>query len=106
MAIDTDSAPINAKGVEVSDGNHRSIITDAATYTLRTGQCKLARVIVWAVGTTWTLDFYDEIAGSGSKVFGWLTATGLGIYELQIPCKTGLTVVSGGTAGGATVVWS
>lgn len=109
MAIDTDIGLATGKQREiiVATGNGRSIITDKATYTLKTGECKLAQVIVWGAGTTWTLDFYDEVAGSGSQVWGWVTATGLGIYALQIPCHTGLTVVSGGTtAGSATIVWS
>lgn len=109
MAIDTDAglASTPAVNIEVGTGNVRSIVTDKATYVLKTGECKLAQVIVWGAGTTWTLDFYDEVAGSGSQIWGWVSATGLGVYALQIPCHTGLTVVSGGTtAGSATIVWS
>ena len=109
MAIDTDvgAATGNPPDVQVSTGNARSIITDKATYVLKTGEAKLAQVIVWGAGTSWTLDFYDEVSGAGSQVWGWVSATGIGVYALQIPCHTGLTVVSGGTtAGSATVVWS
>ena len=109
MAIDTDQglATGSPQHTEISTGNARSIVTDKATYTLKTGESKLAQVIIWDAGTTWTLDFYDEVAGSGSKVWGWVSATGLGVFALQIPCHTGITVVSGGTtAGGATIVWS
>lgn len=107
MAIDTDSGQQanRPNKSRMSTGNVRSIVTDAATYTLHTGECKLGQLIVWDVGTTWTLDFYDEVSGSGSQVFAWVSATGLGTFALQIPCYTGLTVVSGGTAGGATIVW-
>ena len=109
MAIDTERGLSHgkSKNIEVLTGNCRSIVTDKATYTLKSGEAKLAQVIIWDAGTTWTLDFYDEVAGSGSKVWGWVSATGLGVFALQIPCHTGLTVVSGGTtAGGATIVWS
>lgn len=109
MAIDTDRGLATGKAREilVGTGNSRSVVTDKATYVLKTGESKLAQVIVWDAGTTWTLDFYDEVSGAGSKVWGWVSATGLGVYALQIPCHTGITVVSGGTtAGGATIVWS
>lgn len=108
MAIDTD------KGLEASPqqqmlvgtGTARSVVTDKATYLLHTGKCKLAQVIVWGAGSTWTLDFYDGITAV-HPIWGWVSATGLGVYALQVPCYTGLTVVSGGTtAGSATIVWS
>jgi hypothetical protein len=106
MAIDTEANASSTQGMPVFTGRYRSIVTDKATYVLRSGPAKLAQVIVWDAGTTWTLDFYDETSGSGSKVWAWVSATGLGVYALQIPCATGLTVVSGGTtAGGCTIVW-
>lgn len=106
MAIDTGGGANAIQGEVVFTGRYRSVITDKATYTLRATAAKLAQVIVWGAGTTWTLDFYDSTGGTTKPVWGWVSATGLGIYALQIPCGNGITIVSGGgTAGSATVVW-
>lgn len=105
MAIDTD-VHTKLRGIVTWDGARRSIVTDKATYTLRSGPAKLSHIIVFDVGTSWTLDFYDETSGSGSLVWSWVSADGKGRHDLQIPCPTGLTVVSGGTtAGKVTIVW-
>jgi hypothetical protein len=105
MAIDTQGTASGVQGEAVFTGRYRSIVTDKATYVLRTGAAKLAQVIIWDAGSTWTLDFYDDVTNA-HQVWGWVSATGLGVYALQIPCNKGLTVISGGTtAGKATIVW-
>lgn len=105
MAIDTTGSPNSVQGEAVYTGKYRSVVTDKATYILRSGPAKLAQVIVWGAGTSWTLDFYDDVTNA-HPVWSWVTATGLGIYALQIPCNKGLTVISGGTtAGSCTIVW-
>ena len=106
MAIDTAGFPLNERGTEVSVGNHRSILIDKATYLLRSGQGKLAVLIIQTVGTSWTITVYDALSAvSGKEIVQWVTADGKGPFAYQIPCATGLTVVSGGTAGKATIVW-
>jgi hypothetical protein len=107
MAIDTAGNALDGESQAVHTGSHRSILTDKATYLLRTGQGKLAQIVVTNVGTTWTIDIYDAVtAASGKKIWEWVTADGKGTFAVQIPCSTGITVVSGGTTAGlAVVVW-
>lgn len=105
MAIDTDSV-IQRSGVEIHTGRFRSILSDAATYLLKTGSGKFGQLVIQTVGTTWTITVYDALtAVSGKEIVQWVTADGKGPFAYQIPCKTGICVVSGGTAGKATLVW-
>lgn len=109
MAINTRHGPIIRGNNQISivTGAYNSIVTDKATYTLKTEGGFCHQLVVGNVGTTWTLDFYDDQAGSNNKFFSWVTADGKGPFALQIPCNNGITVVSGGTtAGQASIVWS
>lgn len=82
-----------------------SIITTNEENQLKTTPATLHRVIVWDVGTTATLDVYDDDATTNNKLFGWVTADGRGVFEIGIRTQDGLRVVTGGTFGGAVVVW-
>jgi len=109
MAISTAHGPIirGNNQTSVVTGNQMSILTDKATYTLKSGSGTCHQLIVGNVGTTWTIDFYDDTAGSARKFFSWVTADGKGPFALQAPCSAGITVISGGsTAGQASIVWS
>lgn len=107
MAIDSAGSQSAVNGTEVHVGNQRSIVSDKATYTLKATAGKFAVLIIQTVGTTWTITVYDALtAVSGKEIVQWVTADGKGPFAYQIPCVTGITVVSGGTtAGQATIVW-
>lgn len=108
MAVDTESvAALPSEGVAIYTGRNRSIISDKASYQLKTGMGKVGQLIIGDVGTTWTIDIYDDTATTAAKkIFGWVTAAGVGPFALQCPMKAGIRVVSGGTtAGVATLVW-
>lgn len=108
MAIDTNGyANLDGISSRLSAGNKRSILTDKATYLLRTGQGQVGKLIIQTVGTSWTITIYDALSAvSGKEIVQWVTADGKGPFEYLIPCATGICVVSGGTtAGAATIVW-
>lgn len=107
MALDTESVPLSKDGVAVYTAQHRSILADKATYQLKEGQGKLAQIVVSNVGSSWTVDIYDDIATTAAKkIWEYVTADGKGTFAVQIPCKTGIRVVSGGTTAGlAVIVW-
>ena len=104
MAINT--AQGGATGTEIASGQRRSILTDAATYSLKASRGKLAKLIVSSVGTTWTIAIYDDPSTTNNQVYAYATADGKVNLDLQIPMANGITIVSGGTAGLATIVWS
>lgn len=110
MAISTANGPIvrGNNQISVVTGNAASVLTDKATYVLKAAPGFCHQLLVGAVGTTWTIDFYDNAtAGSGRLFFSWVTADGKGPFALQFPCNAGITIVSGGTtAGQASIVWS
>lgn len=110
MAIDTQHGPANGPNTthqSVVTGNQGSILTDKATYTLKTTPGYVHQLLIGAVGTTWTIDFYDDLTGVNRKFFSWVTADGKGPFTIQFPCSAGITIISGGTtAGQASIVWS
>lgn len=87
-------------------GQNASVITASETNQLKTSGGFLGRVVVWGVGTTWTIDVYDDASANNNRVWGWVSANGVGAFDLRIPMQAGIRVVTGGTAGAATVVWS
>lgn len=107
MAIDTQQSASAVNGNVVHVGRARSILSDKATYTLKSTPGKFAVLIIQTVGTAWTITVYDDTTNtSGKEVVQWVTADGKGPFAYQIPCSKGITVVSGGTtAGQATLVW-
>ncbi|MGD9889882.1 MAG: hypothetical protein AB7U18_01135 [Dehalococcoidia bacterium] len=107
MAIDTEGVTIGGDEQKLITGRNRSIIAEKATFLLKTGQGKMGRLIIQTVGTTWTITIYDALSAvSGKEIVQWVTADGKGPFTYDIPCKTGICVVSGGTtAGAATLVW-
>jgi hypothetical protein len=88
-----------------SAGGSRAIITAAETNQLVVGSGTLERVIINNVGTTMTVDVYDNASTNANKIFEWLTVDGKGVRELMLPFSAGLRVVVGGTAGNVVLVW-
>lgn len=93
-------------GTEIFVGSRKAVITAAETNQLKDRTGKVASIIVWDVGTTATLDLYDNASASSNKVWGWVSANGVGVFALQMPMQRGIRVVTGGTPGGWTVVYS
>ena len=93
-------------GTEIHSGQKRSVITAAETNQLKTRPGKVGQVIIWDVGTTATLDIYDDPDSNDSPVWGWVSADGKGVFAIQIPMGAGIRVVTGGAFGKATIVWS
>jgi hypothetical protein len=88
-------------------GDEAIAITTSGTFQLTTQTGKIAHVIIWNAGTTWTLDVYDANGSNVNQVWGWATADGKNTYALQIPVDNGVRVVTtGATPGKATVVYA
>lgn len=94
-------------GTEISLGQNRSIITAAETNQLKTRAGKLGAVLVWNVGVGGQVDIYDNASANANEVYQWVTATGLGLFQCQVPMANGIRVVSaGGTPASFTVIWT
>lgn len=99
------TAQFNVRGTTIHTGTQRSIITTNEANQLKATGGKLGQVIIANVGTTATLDIYDDSSTTNNKVFEWLSADGKGIFALQCPMANGIRVVTGGTFGRAVVIW-
>lgn len=95
-----------AFGTEIHTGQNVSVITAAETNQLKDRPGKVGQILIWDVGTTATLDLYDHASSNTNKVWGWVSADGKGVFALQVPMQAGIRVVTGGTAGGWSVIWS
>jgi hypothetical protein len=95
-------------GTEVKIGQRASLITTAETNQLKTSPGKVGHVVISNVGTTATLDIYDDADSNDAakRVWEWVSADGTGVFPLQIPMGEGIRVVTGGTFGRAVIVWS
>src|SRR5215831_14361490 len=89
------------QGSQSFQGTQTAIITAAETNQLVTGAGRLRRVIVANVGTTMTLDIYDDPAANNNKIYEWVSADGKKNDNVDIPFQAGLRVVTGGTFGRA-----
>ncbi len=73
---------------------------------LVTGPARLIRVIVQATGAGLS-HFYDNTASSGTPIFSLAASPAVGsVYELNIPCSTGLRADVAGTGPQLTVVYT
>lgn len=95
-----------ASGTEIYTAQRKAVITDASTTVCKAGRGKLAHISVWNVGTTYTVDIYDDPATSNNRVWQWVTADGKVDRDLNFPMQNGITVITSGTAGGVTVTFS
>lgn len=105
-AVVTQSA---VRGDTINTGRRTAVITAAETNQLSTLPAKVGQLIVWGdtAGTSCILDIYDDDSANSNKKFRWVTATGLGVFALQLPLGTGFRVVTSGTLpvnGGFTLV--
>ncbi len=108
--ISTKKGPIvgastNRVGVVTGD-HYTNLQSTGVTDLLKTGAGFFHNASCHTVGTTWTIDVFDSIDGTGNKIWSWVTADGKGPFALQIPFATGLSVTTTGTAGIAILVWS
>lgn len=110
-AINTAKGPIvsaHTNRIGIVTGDHRSILTsNSETTNVKNGAGFLHQLVIGNVGSSWQIDFYDDLLGAANKVYTWVSADGKNPPALQIPLANGLTIVeSGTTAGQATAVWS
>lgn len=103
MAATTRSASLRG---EIAVGQRRSTITAAEANNLKATPGKVGHVVVWDVGTTATIDIYDHASTNTDKAWGWVSANGIGTFNLQLPMGVGIRVVTGGTFGACSIVWS
>ena len=82
-----------------------AILAAAESNQLVTGPCVLKRIIVNNVGTTMTLDVYDDPTTTNNKVFEWVSADGKMVRDLDLPIQKGLRTVVGGTPGSIVLVY-
>lgn len=93
------------QGTPSFQGTSTAIITAAETNQLVVGTGRLRRVHMANVGTTATLDVYDDASANNNKIYEWVSADGKRSDNVDIPFQAGLRVVSGGTFGRAILVY-
>ena len=103
MAVTTRQA---SPGPVTAAGHVNAILGAAGADQLKVGPGKLARVVISNVGTTWTIDIYDDGSTTGNKVWTWASANGTGTFDLEIPMQAGIRVVTTGTPGVGCIVWA
>ena len=84
-------------------------IKSNATTVVKSGGGVLEAVVVNNAGSAWTLQIFDNVAGSGTAIAGGtaFTITGPGYLPYNCNFCTGLTVVTAGTTPGSiTVVYA
>ncbi len=77
----------------IAQGQYPKYIT--ASGIIKTGPCRLQRIIVNAT-TTLTATFYDNTSAAGNIIFVLPTAVIGSIYLLDWPCVNGVYVTIGG----------
>jgi len=95
---------IGVQGIVTLGGYNYTNITTATTTVIKSGPGILNVVVINKPGTSGTLTVYDNTAASGTKIAS-ITVTSGYQYIYEVNFTTGLTVVSGGTAGDYTVTW-
>ena len=82
------------------------VLAEVNQLTIKTGH--LSHIVVWNVGTTFTVDVYDtaNATTTGTKVWSWVSADGKGTFPLQVPISAGIYVVTTGTPGGLDIVYA
>ncbi len=93
-------------GQQTHAGSNHSVITVSETNQLKARAGRLVAIIVWGVGTGWTLDIYDHASANTNPVWQWVTADGKGRFLLDLPIANGIRIVTAGTPGSVTAVWS
>lgn len=70
--------------------------------------CWLSHIHVAEVGIAFTLAIHDDqdSADAGKLIFSWVTADGKGVFDIKIPMREGMHIVTTGAGGLIHVVWS
>lgn len=95
--------------VEIHTGSVATPFTATTTGTsIKNIAGKVGQVVVWNVGTSATIDLYNNTVGdtSGQHLWSWASADGKGVFAIQTPFNAGISIVIAGTAPSCTVVWS
>ncbi len=87
-------------------GEARTLITAAGTVVVKNRAGMLGRLIIGTVGTSMTVDIYDDPATTNNKIYSWVTADGKVSLEFGCPMINGITVVVGGTPGNVVITWA
>lgn len=73
-------------------GQFRTFIASgASTTTVKAGKSRVCRISITAPGTG-VLTVFDNTAASGNILYNTVTSQAVGVYEIQLPAETGLTV--------------
>jgi hypothetical protein len=94
--------------VGATAARNNAIVVLAETNQLTASAGRLDRVVVWNVGTTFTIDIYDTataVVSAATHIWAWVSADGKGIFNLNLPLSAGLYVVTTGTPGGVNVTY-
>ena len=84
--------------------SYSNLVANVST-TIKGGAGILHTIVVNTLGTTPTIQIYDNTAASGTKI-GFITPTVTGTYDYDVTFNTGLTVVTTGTGtADITVCW-
>ena len=90
-------APLQSYPNNLSYG-YNNIINNQAAVVVKTGPGILHSITVNTLGTTPTIQLWDNTAASGTKI-GLITPTVPGDFQYDISFGTGLTVTTTGTGG-------
>ena len=94
-----------AQGLPIGYSASYSNLINNATSIIKSGAGILHTVVVNTLGTTPTIQLFDNTAASGTKI-GLITPTVTGTYDYDVSFNTGLTIVTTGTAGSdITICW-
>lgn len=93
------------RGQQIHNGGKVAVITTNETNALATKPGILGRLFITEVGTTATVDIYDDPSTTNNKFVTWVSADGKVDWELNIPFSRGLTVITGGTVGRVVLVY-
>lgn len=86
-------------------GSYTNIINAQAAVVAKTGSGILHTVVVNTLGTSPTIQLWDNTAASGTKI-GNITPTVPGTFDFDLVFNTGLTITTAGTGGAdITVIW-
>ena len=94
-----------AQGFPIGYSASYSNLVANVSSTIKSGAGILHTVVVNTLGTTPTIQIYDNTAASGTKI-GLITPTVTGTYDYDVSFNTGLTVVTTGTGtADITITW-
>lgn len=84
-------------------GQFRAFIASGAnSTTVKSGKGRICRLSITTLGTG-VLTIFDNTSASGNILYNTVTSQATGVYEIQLPAETGLTVQNT-TSGPVAVV--